>query len=246
MDFFSQNYGFGKFKPEAIRLLKKTIDVLDEFNINHLLISGTLLGFIRHNDFIPWDDDIDLLVDSSILKRLGDIANRHPDLSVFYKTKYDSIKLCFTNGEIIGDLSWDNCIITESITKDKKLKFPFIDLFIYESGYGTHICGQDGVISVNGESKKMFLPFSGPCNRCFRFIGKDKIVFFHNDWEKKDFFPTQRVNFLGIDCNIPKNPHKFLKNNFGEDYMTKKESPSWNHRTNQKNTNIIKEDYVRE
>ena len=52
------NEGFGQYKNVAIDLLKKTIDILNEFDINHLLISGTLLGYVRHNDFIPWDEKL--------------------------------------------------------------------------------------------------------------------------------------------------------------------------------------------
>ena len=46
------NEGFGQYKNVAIDLLKKTIDILNEFDINHLLISGTLLGYVRHNDSV--------------------------------------------------------------------------------------------------------------------------------------------------------------------------------------------------
>ena len=62
--YFNEERGFGKYKPIAINLLKKTIEILEEYDINYFLISGTLLGYIRHNDFIPWDDDIDLIVDA--------------------------------------------------------------------------------------------------------------------------------------------------------------------------------------
>jgi lipopolysaccharide cholinephosphotransferase len=61
--YFNSELGFGKSKQTAIELLKITIDILNEFNINYFLISGTLLGYARHNDFIPWDDDIDLIVE---------------------------------------------------------------------------------------------------------------------------------------------------------------------------------------
>ena len=245
MDPFSKELGFGKSKPEAINLLKKTIDILNEFEIDHMLISGTLLGFMRHNDFIPWDDDIDILVDSSILKKLGKIAEKYDDMNLFYKGKYDSIKICSESSKPIGDKEWDKSQIDGLTTKQRTLNFPYVDMFIYEMGCGTHICGETKKVSINGELKEIYLPFSGPCKSCFRFINQDTLVFFHNDWKKVDFFPTHKVDFLGIECNIPRNPERFLDKNFGKDWMTHIKSPEVNHKTNEILTTIIKQEYVR-
>lgn len=43
-------------------LLKRLIKFLDDNNINYYLAYGSLIGAIRHKGFIPWDDDIDILI----------------------------------------------------------------------------------------------------------------------------------------------------------------------------------------
>lgn len=245
MDYFSENLGFGEYKSRAIELLKITIDILNEFDINHMLISGTLLGYVRHNDFIPWDDDIDILVDNSILKKLGKIVDKYPNINLFFRSKYDSIKICFKDGEVIPNSTWDNDIVTNDIIHERKYTFPFVDMFIYELGPGAHICGGYGKLNKGNKKVTIFLPFSGLCDRCFRFLDENQMVFFHNYWKKKDFFPLRQVYFNGIKCNIPNNYHHFLKKNYGKEYMDTIESPEFNHKTNLKNKDIIKSNYVR-
>lgn len=215
--------GFGNNKSDAIKLLKQTISILDEFNINHMLISGTLLGYIRHNDFIPWDDDMDILTDYSIYSKLSDISLKYPNINIFSKNqKYNCIKFCFNDGMEIPEnpmvLDWKR----HSVSNSNKYCWPFIDIFTYEDGPGIHNCNRvvDDVIGGNGV-KVMDLG-SGDCRESFRFFSKDEISFFHNDWKRTEFFPLRRVNFLGIDCNIPNNPHYFLSVNFGNDYMVEK------------------------
>lgn len=43
-----------------LNLLKYLLEMADDHQIPYLLIGGTLLGAVRHQGFIPWDDDVDI------------------------------------------------------------------------------------------------------------------------------------------------------------------------------------------
>ena len=45
-----------------LTMLQDIAKTCDELNIRYYLSSGTLLGAVRHKGFIPWDDDVDLVM----------------------------------------------------------------------------------------------------------------------------------------------------------------------------------------
>lgn len=49
-----------KLQEKSLEMAKYVITFCEERNIRVFFFAGSLLGAVRHNGFIPWDDDIDL------------------------------------------------------------------------------------------------------------------------------------------------------------------------------------------
>lgn len=48
-----------------LRLLEMAVairDILEKYNVPHMITYGSLLGAVRHKGFIPWDDDFDFYI----------------------------------------------------------------------------------------------------------------------------------------------------------------------------------------
>lgn len=56
-------------------MLKTFDSFCQQHNLRYQLSSGTLLGAVRHQGFIPWDDDIDLMMPNSDYFKFIDLIN---------------------------------------------------------------------------------------------------------------------------------------------------------------------------
>ena len=45
-----------------LMILKDFIDICEKHDLEYCAYGGTVIGAIRHEGFIPWDDDIDVLM----------------------------------------------------------------------------------------------------------------------------------------------------------------------------------------
>ena len=59
---------------KELEMLKQFDKAVREAGLRYFLTDGTLLGAMRHNGFIPWDDDIDLGMPTEDYRRFADVA----------------------------------------------------------------------------------------------------------------------------------------------------------------------------
>lgn len=74
-------------------LLKRLKKVCDDNHLSFALDAGTLLGAVRHHGFIPWDDDIDVLMFREDAMKLFDLLKEDDFLSIglYYRRSGDHI-----------------------------------------------------------------------------------------------------------------------------------------------------------
>lgn len=62
MDKSNREITISERKILLIEMLKKLSELFEENNIEWYIGYGTLIGAVRHKGFIPWDDDVDILI----------------------------------------------------------------------------------------------------------------------------------------------------------------------------------------
>ena len=60
-------------KEEMVKMLEALADVCEANGIRYYLDGGTLIGAARHKGFIPWDDDIDIMMPKPDCEKLKEV-----------------------------------------------------------------------------------------------------------------------------------------------------------------------------
>lgn len=117
-----EKISFDEAKKLQYELLKDIHSTCEKNHLTYFLAFGTLIGAIRHNGYIPWDDDIDIFMPYSDFL----------ELSSLYKSDKYSLKSCMKDegyGSPIGRLYDDRTISIKGPFKTLGLSIDIYPLF---------------------------------------------------------------------------------------------------------------------
>ena len=100
MDNILQGDVLSHLQDVELMILKDFVKICEENNIEYYLIFGTQIGAIRHQGFIPWDDDIDIMIFREDYERFLKVMEEHPnDKYTIFDPRYDK-EYCFEFGRM--------------------------------------------------------------------------------------------------------------------------------------------------
>ncbi|MBO5421465.1 MAG: LicD family protein [Clostridia bacterium] len=238
-------------------------DICNELGIKMVLQSGTCLGAVRHNGFIPWDDDIDVMMTYRDYKKLRKYfvkkGNKINDLSLSDfatdpQTPYCLPKIRYNKSRIIGVLS-DELEMLSGIGLDifiysyksnnpkgfeiQKKLFGLTQMLHEKYLHRKYI--RKGILSENVIYNYPINVFANKAPDWVRILTiklfQNIIAFLGSKKSKKYFAMTSYITVQPTpDCsifdetirhrfgerefNIPKDYDRYLRTNYGDDYMT--------------------------
>lgn len=209
----------------SVALLNRFNRICKCHDLTYWIDSGTLIGYERHNGFIPWDDDIDICMMRDDYEKLLELLSSHfPKEGFSYRT-----------GEI-----------TQFFYKDVPAQ---IDIFPMDTGYQeVPPEGQeyerfveklnlikDSVVFDSEKVEKRLQTVSDAClKNCYAMRDRDLVPHKHENgfifygvetrvknracYSRNDIFPLEKISFMGVDAHKPRNAPYYLFMQYG-DYM---------------------------
>lgn len=112
----NDKYGVRERQLELLEMLKEVDAFLTSNGIKYSLCAGTLLGAVRHDGFIPWDDDIDIMVD----------RENYTKILKLFETKKEETRF------VLNKILWIYRIQDKN-DDTNSLKTPTIDIFVFDN-----------------------------------------------------------------------------------------------------------------
>ena len=181
------------------RILRIFDLIAKKHSIRYWLYKGTLLGAVRHNGHVPFDDDVDICIPKEDFEKFVKYGATDLPEDIFFQTEETDVywKVPPWTG-ILGKLRdirscYKNCIDGSCSYNDGLM----LDLFVVE----------------NDSDGNFIEIYSDPIPFLRRFIYGPIFR------KQSDIFPLTEVNFDGFSLPAPKEWKKVLKSFYG-DFMT--------------------------
>lgn len=115
-----------KIKHIAVKILSMIDHLSKTYDFKYMLSYGSLLGAIRHDGFIPWDDDLDIMMMRRDLDRLIEVCHNFPASIKVFPMQHKFIKVMDKYSKISFD-GQRGVAIDIFVIEDEGEKYSFVN-----------------------------------------------------------------------------------------------------------------------
>lgn len=237
-----------------VEMLQKVVNICEENGITYWLGDGSLLGGVRHKGFIPWDDDIDVLMPYEDYQKFVAIAQDYLGEEYFLQTSATDKNWY----RVYGTIRKNNTAMIQN-PRYRVNQGVWLDIFIIGNARSRFECRiqkttvmmlnyflMDQYMRINKEEfTQKLTPIGYGFFQCFycipwRWRYQLRQVLLNTICRNKNgkYYPEiwcgitdiydrscfegepQKVIFEGVEYNAPHDPDKYLRTQYGENYMT--------------------------
>ncbi len=118
-----------KLWAAEVEMLDYFVKVCKKYNVNVYLAYGTMLGAVRHKGFIPWDEDIDVVVTRDDFDKICEFGPKEFKEPYFWQTALNDRNYFFRYGRLRRS---DMLGFVKRMDKHEYNNGLFIDVFILD------------------------------------------------------------------------------------------------------------------
>lgn len=226
---------------ELLQMLKFFDTICKQHQIEWWLSSGTLLGAVRHQGFIPWDDDMDIVMMKKDYKRLVDIMRKYDSDDYVLQSietdcnyvcafaKFRKKKGCVSSHNPHAQFyKWKGIGFDVFVLQESTYLTAQLSSFIYSKAMNlTLYCNNEKIRCCLTRIMQFFLfKFTFPIIRILFNVGRKTGELHYaqgTGWARhtfylSDIYPLRSMSFEDTEFKVPSRYDAYLRNVFG-DYL---------------------------
>lgn len=187
----NEKENLSEYKTKLLEILKVFDAFCRKHNLKYSISGGTLLGAVRHGGFIPWDDDIDVMMIRSEYDKFIELSQKEMDNGYEVMSLHTHPGYCLRFAKLIDK----NTTLIE-FEKNPYLLGAYVDIFPMDGIPNDEKVYRNQAKRFNRYWKAVYHWYTSRGNKGLRFIAKKAVARF---WSTSEYDAVLKADKIALE-----------------------------------------------